>query len=238
MLPRFRAGAFALFALTFLVSMLLGDRGTTAEALTLEPALVLEGREWWTPLTTTFRYPEGVGLLGLLFTLAIQWTIGSRLEGFWGTTRYVVMVMVAAIVGYAATLGLAVALPDAAKLSYAGAGPIDVAAAVAFAIVFKREKMTLGSTQLSPALVGGIAATLALVFPLVVALVANSSHAASAAGSPAAQAWPTLIPGAIAGVVATVFVQPWRKRENSGKVGRNEQRAHLRVVRTPDDMLN
>jgi membrane associated rhomboid family serine protease len=228
-LPRFRAGAFALFALTFLVSMLLGDRGSLAEALTLEPALVLAGREWWTPLTTTFRYPEGLGLLALLFTLAIQWTIGSRLEGFWGTTRYVVMVMVAAIVGYAATLGLAVVMPASAQLSFAGAGPIDVAAAVAFAIVFKREKMTLGSKQLSPALLGGIAAALALVFPLLVALVAKLSPA---------QAWPTLIPGAVAGLVATVFVQPWRKRENSGKVGRSEQRAHLRVVRTPDDMLN
>ncbi|HVI02209.1 MAG TPA: rhomboid family intramembrane serine protease [Enhygromyxa sp.] len=229
MLPRFRAGAFAVFALTFVVSMLLGDRGATADALTLEPALVLDGREWWTPLTTAFRYPEGLGLLALLWTLAIQWVIGSRLEGFWGTTRYLVMIIVAAVVGYASTLGLAIVMPAAAELSYAGAGPIDVAAAVAFAIVFKREKLTLGSTHISPALVGGIAAALALVFPLLVALVGKI---------PAAQAWPTLIPGVVAGVVATVFVQPWRKRENSGKVGRSEQRAHLRVVRTPDDMLN
>lgn len=229
MLPRFRAGAFALFALTFIVSMLLGDRGATAEALTLEPGLVLEGREWWTPLTTAFRDPEGLGLLGLLWTLLIQWMIGSRLEGFWGTTRYLIMVMVAAIVGYASTLGLALVVPEAASLSFAGAGPIDVAAATAFAIVFAREKLTLGSTQISPTLVGGIAAALALVFPLVVALVGKV---------PAAQAWPTLIPGAVAAVIATVFVQPWRKRENSGKVGRSEQRAHLRVVRTPDDMLN
>jgi hypothetical protein len=227
-LPRFRAGAFALFALTFLVSMLLGDRGAVAEALTLEPGLVLDGREWWTPLTTSFRFPEGLGLLGL-WTLLIQWVMGSRLEGFWGTTRYVVMVMVAALVGYAATLGLAIAVPTAATLSFAGAGPIDVAAAVAFAIVFARETMTLGSTQVSPTLVGGLAASLALVFPLIVSVVT---------GTAAAQAWPTLIPGAVAGLVAIVFVQPWRKRENSGKVGRSEQRAHLRVVRTPDDMLN
>lgn len=229
MLPRFRAGAFAVFALTFMVSMLLGDRGPTAEALTLEPSLVLDGREWWTPLTTAFRYPEGLGLLGLMWTLIIQWVIGSRLEGFWGTARYLIMVMVAAVIGYVATLGLAAAMPALGELSYAGAGPIDVAAAVAFAIVFAREKMTLGSTQLSPTLVGGIAAALALVFPLLVAVVGKL---------PAAQAWPTLIPGAIAGLVAVVFVQPWRKRENSGKVGRSEQRNHLRVVRTPDDMLN
>jgi membrane associated rhomboid family serine protease len=228
-LPRFRAGAFALFALTFTVSMLLGDRGATADALTLEPGLVLDGREWWSVFTTMFRYPEGLGLLALLFSLWIQWVIGGRLEGFWGTTRYVVMVLVAATLGYAATLGLALAVPAPAKLSFAGAGPIDVAAAVAFAIVFAQEKMTLGSTQVSPVLVGGIAGAVALVFPLVVALVA---------GIPAGLAWPTVIPGAVAGLVATAFVQPWRKRENSGKVRRSEQRAHLRVVRTPDDMLN
>ncbi|HLT34874.1 MAG TPA: rhomboid family intramembrane serine protease [Enhygromyxa sp.] len=229
MLPRFRAGAFALFALTFLVSMLLGDRGATADALTLEPALVLDGREWWTPLTTIFRYPEGLGLLGLLWTLLIQWVLGSRLEGFWGTTRYLIMVLVAAALGYAAVLGLALAVPEAASLSFAGAAPVDVAAAVAFAFVFARERMTLGSAEISPLWVAGIAGVLALVFPLVVALVAGIS---------AAQAWPIVIPGVVAGLVATVFVQPWRKRENSGKVGRNEQRAHLRVVRTPDDMLN
>lgn len=230
-LPRFRAGAFALFALTFLVSMLLGDRGATAEALTLEPKLVLEGREWWTPLTTMFRYPEGLGLLGLLWTLLIQWMLGSRLEGFWGTTRYLIMVSSAALIGYAATLGLAVVVPEAKTLSFAGAAPLDVAAAVAFAFVFARERMTLGlgSVSVPPLVVAGIAGAVALAFPLVVALVA---------GIEAAQAWPTLIPGLVAGVVATVFVQPWRKRENSGKVGRSEQRTHLRVVRTPDDMLN
>ncbi|MFO7565923.1 MAG: rhomboid family intramembrane serine protease [Enhygromyxa sp.] len=229
MLPRFRAGAFALFALTFMVSMLLGDRGATADALTLEPGLVLEGREWWTPLTTALRYPEGLGLLGLLWTLVIQWMLGSRLEGFWGTTRYLIMVLIAAVIGYAATLGLAIAVPEAKTLSFGGAAPLDVAAAVAFGFVFARERMTLGSASVPPLAVAGVAGALALVFPLVVALAAQI---------PAAQAWPTLIPGVVAGLVATVFVQPWRKREKSGKVGRDEQRAHLRVVRTPDDMLN
>lgn len=229
MLPRFRAGAFGLFALTFLVSMLLGDRGATADALTLEPALVLDGREWWTPLTTIVRYPEGLGLLGLLWTLLIQWLLGSRLEEFWGTTRYLIMVLVAAALGYAATLALAIIVPEAKSLSFAGAAPLDVAAAVAVAFVFARQPLALGSDRIPPLPTAGIAGALALVFPLIVALVA---------GAPAAQAWPTLIPGLVAGLVATVFVQPWRKRENSGKVGRSEQRAHLRVVRTPDDMLN
>ncbi len=228
MLPRFRRGAFALFALIFIVTMLLGDRPPVADALTLEPGAVLGGREWWTPVTTMFRYPEGLGLLGLLWTLLIQWVIGSRLEGFWGTTRYLVMVLVAAVVGYAAVFGLAFAVPTAKTLSFAGAAPIDVAAAVAFVFVFAREKLRLGSAELSPVLVGAIAGALALVFPLIVVVVA---------GTAAAQAWPTLIPGAVAGLVAVVFVQPWRKRNNSGKVGRGK-RSHLRVVRSADDLLN
>src|SRR5690606_4826106 len=132
---RFRRGAFGLFALIFLSSMLLGDRALLADAITLEPGAVLGGREWWTPLTTMFRYPEGLGLLGLLGTLALQWVIGSRLEGFWGTARYLIMVVVAGLVGYAGMLALALALPAAEALSFAGATPINVAAIVAFAFV-------------------------------------------------------------------------------------------------------
>jgi membrane associated rhomboid family serine protease len=230
-LPRFRRGAFTLFALIFLVTMLLGDRPAVAEALTLEPGAVLSGRQWWTPLTTLLRCAEGLGLLALLGSLAVQWVMGSRLEGFWGTARYLIMVVVAGLLAYASTLALAVAVPAAAQLSFAGPAPINAAAAVAFAFVFVGEKMRFGSVELSPLLLGAIAAALALVFPLVVALVA---------GVPIAAAWPTLIPGVVAAVVATVFVQPWKNRENSGTVGRAKPRnqPHLRVVRTPDDMLN
>jgi membrane associated rhomboid family serine protease len=229
-LPRYRRGAFALFVSTFVVTLLLGDRGF-AEALTLEPGAVLDGSEWWTPLTTMFRYPEGLGLLGLLGTLGVQWLIGSRLEGFWGTTRYLAMVLVAGLLGYASTLALGLVLADAQALSFAGASPLNLAAAVAFMIVFGREKLRLGSAELSPVLVGGIVASLALAFPMIVALVAKI---------PASAAWMTMVPGAVAGLVALVFVQPWHKRTNSGKVGPGKARAqtHLRVVRTPEDMLN
>jgi membrane associated rhomboid family serine protease len=233
-LPRFRRGAFGLFALTFVVTMLLGDRATLADALTLEPGQVLAGHEWWTPLTSLFRYPEGLGLLGLLWTLVIQWVLGSRLEGFWGTTRYLVMVMVAGLLGYASSLGLALVVPGAASMSFAGAAPIDVAAAVAFTLVFAREQLQFGSVRVSPVWLGTIAASLALGFPMITAVF-------SPAATPAAQAWPSLVPGAVAGLVAVVFVQPWRKRDNSGKVGRSKGKSaasHLRVVRTPEDMLN
>jgi hypothetical protein len=230
-LPRFRRGAFALFALTFFVTMLLGDRGSVSEAFTLQPDELLAGRHWWTPVTALFRYPEGLGLLGLVLTLAIQWGLGSRLEGFWGTTRYLLMVLVAGLVGYAGVIALGAVMPAAATLDYAGPSPIDTAAVVAFGWVFARQRMQLGSAEISPLLVVGIAAPLSVTFAPLMAAVA---------GTPITQTWPMLIPGVLAAVVATLFVQPWQKRPNSGKVGRTEQRGqtHLRVVRTPEDMLN
>ncbi|WP_146157167.1 hypothetical protein [Enhygromyxa salina] len=182
-------------------------------------------------MSALFRYPEGLGLLGLVWTLAIQWVIGSRLEGFWGTTRYLVMVLVAGLVGYASVVALAAVMPATASLDYAGPGPIDAACVVAFAWVFAAERMRLGSAEISPVLVAGITAALSVTFAPLVAV---------AAGTPIAQAWPAAIPAVVAAVVATLFVQPWRKRENSGKVGRTKPRGqtHLRVVRTPEDMLN
>lgn len=231
MLPRFRRGAFALFALTFLVTLLLGDRSAVADVTTLVPAEVLAGRGWWTPLTALFRYPEGLGMLGLLWTLIVQWVLGSRLDGFWGPTRYLIMVLIAGLVGYGGAVGLAALMPELGALAHGGPGPIDTAAIVAFGWVFAGERLQLGSAEISPTLVAGIAAPLTIGFPMLVAVVA---------GTPVGWAWAALIPGALAAVVATLFVQPWRKRENSGKVGRETRRdqPHLRVVRTADDMLN
>lgn len=226
MLPRFRRGAFALFALAFFVTMLLGDRA--ALHLSLQPSEVLAGRQWWTPVSAMLRYGEGLGMLGLLWTLLVQWGMGSRLEGFWGTGRYLIMVLIAGLVGYGGAVGLAFVLPAAGELSYTGMAPLDTAAVVAFAWVFAGERLQVFSTSLSPVLVAAIAAPVTLGFPLLVTLVA---------GTPIGAAWPTLVPSLLAAVVATLFVQPWRRREKSGKVGR-ENRPNLRVIRTADDMLN
>ncbi len=230
MLPRFRRGAFALFALTFVVTLLLGDR-PVADRLSLEVAELLAGRTWWAPLTALFRYPEGLGLLGLLWTLLIQWTIGSRLEGFWGTTRYLVMVLVAGLVGLAGTAALGLLIPTVRAATLAGPSPIDMAAVVAFGFVFARERLRMGGREISPVLVAGIAGLVVLGQPLLGALVGGSAFAA---------VWPVLLPPALAGLVAVLFVQPWRQRPNSGKVGRAKPRGtpHLRVVRSPEDMLN
>lgn len=231
MLPRFRRGAFAVFVLAFLVSMLLGDRADVATHLVVEPDAILQGQRWWTPATALFRYPEGIGLLGLLWTLVVQWLVGSRLEGFWGTTRYLVLILVAGLVGHGATVALGLAVPAVREASLAGAAPFDAAALAAFAIVFGAETMALGKWETSPRLVAAILGVIVLVFPLVTAVVD---------GVDLAHAWPSLVPSAVAALVATLFVQPWRKRTSSGKVERNERRGgpHLRVVRTADDMLN
>jgi hypothetical protein len=217
------------FALGFTVTMLLGDR--SALPLSLRPSALLTGQEWWTPITALVRAPEGLGMLGLLWTLIVQWLVGSRLEGFWGTARYLIMVLVAGLVGHASAIAVALLVPAAASLSYSGTGPLDTAAVVAFAWVFADEHMELGSASLPTGRVAAVLAPLTIGFPMLVAIVAGT-----AVGS----AWPTLVPGIVAAVVATVFVQPWRRREKSGKVAREDRRGqpHLRVVRTVDDLLN
>jgi hypothetical protein len=228
-LPRFRRGAFALFALGFSVTMLLGDRSTLP--LSLRPSELLAGHEWWTPVTALVRAPEGLGMLALLWTLLVQWVVGSRLEGFWGTARYLIMVLVAGLVGHAAAIGLALAVPATGSLSYSGTGPLDTAAVVAFAWVFASERIELGSASLPTVRVAAVLAPITIGFPMLVAVVA---------GTAVASAWPTLVPGIVAAAVATVFVQPWRRREKSGKVARESRpgQPHLRVVRTVDDLLN
>lgn len=231
MLPRFRRGAFALFALIFAITMLLGDRAGVVAATTVEPAQVLAGQFWWTPLTAMFRHPEGAGLFALLWTLLIQWVIGSRLEGFWGATRYAVMVVTAALLGYGASIAIGAAVPELAGVQLSGAAPIDVAACTAFAWVFGGERMRFGSREIPPIALSAVLGALALISPLIAAL---------ASGAPVAQAWVWIVPGVVAGLVATLFVQPWRKRENSGTVvpTKRSDHPHLRVVRTPEDMLN
>jgi membrane associated rhomboid family serine protease len=228
-LPRFRRGAFAVFALGFSVTMLLGDR--SGLPLSLRPSELLAGHQWWTPITALIRAPEGLGMLALLWTLLVQWVVGSRLEGFWGTARYLIMVLVAGLVGHAAAIGLALLMPDTGSLIYSGTGPLDAAAIVAFAWVFADERLELGSASLPTVRVAAVLAPLTIGFPMLVSIVA---------GTTVASAWPTLVPGIVAAAVATVFVQPWRRREKSGKVARENRggQPHLRVVRTVDDLLN
>lgn len=229
-MPSFRRGAFVLFALAFAVTLLLGDR-PLADSLTLQTDALLQGRLWWTPVTALFRHAEGLATLGLLWMLIVQAWLGSKLESFWGTARYLALALTSGIVGLAGASALALVVPALRATSWTGSAPLDCAAIVAFGFVFADEPQRVAGREISSRTIALVAAIVVLGFPLLVALSQGMGIAA---------AWPALLPSVLAGVVATLFVQPWRRRPTSGKVERAKHRGqpHLRVVRNADDMLN
>jgi membrane associated rhomboid family serine protease len=226
--PRFRRGAFFLFAIVFAVSLLLGDRPLASE-LALRPLAFVSGEGLWAPLTAGFLFPDAQ-LAALAFTLLVQWFFGSPLEGFWGTRRYVVMVLVSVVVGYATTGLLALWVPAvAAVTAMSGATPLDLATATAFGVVFAKQDYSLfGMQPIKGRILAGFTVLLVLALPV-----------ARAGGL---EAWPALLPSVFAVLVALVFVtQPWRRKGKSGNIGGRKKRKnapHLRVVREADDMLN
>lgn len=228
MFPRFRRGAFFLFVIVFAVSLLLGDRPLAAD-LVVVPAELTRGEGLWTPLTAGFLFPEA-HLAALAFTLFVQWFMGSPLEGFWGTRRYVIMVVVSVVLGYALTGLLALWVPAVAAVgALSGATPLDLATATAFGIVFAQQDVSLfGLNPIKGRVLAGFTVLLVLALPV-----------ARAGGI---DAWPGLLPSVFAVAVALLFVtQPWRKGGGSGNIGGGKKRkkaSHLRVVRNADDMLN
>lgn len=229
-MPIFRRGAFALFALAFVVTLLLGDR-PIADSLTLQADALLDARLWWTPLTALFRHGEGLAMLGLLWMLIVQAWLGSKLEGFWGTGRYLLLALVSGVVGLAGASALGLVVPLVRATSWTGSAPLDLAALVAFGFVFADEPQRVAGREISSRVIALVAGLIVLGLPLVVAL---------SEGVGIASAWPTVLPSVLAGVVATLFVRPWQRRPTSGKVERAKHRGqpHLRVVRNADDMLN
>jgi membrane associated rhomboid family serine protease len=228
--PSFRRGAFALFALAFVVTLLLGDR-PLADSLTLQADALLHGRLWWTPLTALFRHGEGLATLGLLWMLIVQVWLGSKLEGFWGSARYLALTLTAGVVGLAGASALGLVIPALRATSWTGSAPLDLAAVVAFGFVFADQPQRVAGREISSRTIALVAGLVVLGFPLVVAL---------GEGMAISTAWPALVPSLLAALVATLFVQPWRRRPTSGKVERAKHRGqpHLRVVRNADDMLN
>lgn len=228
MFPRFRRGAFFVFVAVFAVSMLLGDRPLAA-SLVLVPADLIAGDNLWSPLTAPFLFPEA-HLAALAFTFIVQWFFGSPLEGFWGTRRYLIFLLVSAGLGYALTGATALWVAPVAEFpAVSGATPLDLATATAFGVVFAREDYRLfGMQPIKGRVLAGFTVLLVLALP-----VARAGGLA---------AWPSLLPSAIAVVVALVFVtQPWRRGAKSGTIGGRKSRKkapHLRVVSKADDMLN
>ena len=216
-LPRFGKGAFVLFLVTAVLSALLADQPVGA-LLVLQPGGVFSGEGVWQPLTANFVFTEGeVGRL--LGTLVVQWFLGSELERYWGTRKYVTLVVGCGVAGYTVSSLLAVFVPAVAAVTVGGSTPIDLAAVAAFGVVMgKRPLRVLAILPLSARGLAMLILGLSLLSPL-------------ARGAP----WPVLVPWlvAIAGAVL-VTTQPWRRLRDSGKLGgrkKKRKHGHLRVVR-------
>lgn len=223
-LPRFHRGAFGLFLVTVVLTVLLADQ-PLGDALVLHPGAVLRGEGLWQPFTANFVFPEGrVGLV--LGTLLVQWLLAGHLEGYWGTRKYLVLVVGSGVAGYAASVLLALAIPAVADTIVGGATPMDLAAIVGFGAL-------MGDRPLS---VAGVLPLRARTLAIIIALLAVVSPLAR--GAP----WPVIVPGVVAMLVALLVVtQPWRRLRKSGKVGgrgKPKKAAHLRVIRPDDELLN
>ncbi len=223
-LPRFHRGAFGVFLVTVVATMLLADQ-PLGDALVLHPGQVLRGQGVWQPLTANFVFPDGrVGLV--LGTLLVQWFLAGHLEAYWGTRKYLVLVVGAGVAGHATSVLLALAFPAVADTIVGGSTAIDLAAVVGYGAL-------LGAQPLS---VGGVLPLRARTLAIGIAVLAVVSPLAR--GAP----WPVVVPSVAAMLVALLVVtQPWRRLRNSGKVGgrgRKKPAGHLRVVRPDDELLN
>jgi membrane associated rhomboid family serine protease len=223
-LPRFHRGAFGLFLVTVLLTTLVADK-PLGDALVLHPGAVLRGEGVWQPFTANFIYPNG--LAGLVIgTLLVQWLLAGPLEAYWGTRKYVVLVLGSGVAGYAASVLLALGVPEVAKTIVGGATPMDLAAVVAFGAVMGQRSLSLG----------GVLPMRARTLAIIIAVLAVVSPLAR--GAP----WPVVVPGVVAMLVALLVVtQPWRRLRKSGKVGgrgKPKKKAHLRVIRPDDELLN
>lgn len=223
-LPKFNRGALALFVLTVAATALVGDQ-PLGEALRLHPGALVTGAGIWQPLTANFVFPaDAVGLV--LGTLFLQWFVGSQLEEFWGTRKYVTLVLGCGTAGY---LVYALVSPWLPQVVHGGSTAMDLAAITAFGIVAgKRQLSLLGAVTLQ-------ARTLAMI------LVALGVLGPLARGAQ----WPVVIPWLVSIVGAWLTTtQPWR-RGNTGGGGRSAQTpskrpkakpSHLRVVK--DELPN
>jgi membrane associated rhomboid family serine protease len=223
-LPKFRRGAFALFIVVVVLSAMLADQ-PVATHLVLHPGGVFRGEGVWQPLTANFIFIEGDVAL-VIGTLVVQWFIGSELEGFWGTRKYLAFVVGCGMVGYVVSALLALFVPAVAAVTVGGATPMDLATVAAFGAVYgKRQVRLLAALPLTARSLTALVLAISLVSPL-------------ARGEP----WPTVIPWLVAIAAALlVTTQPWRHLRDSGKLlGRRSKRdrAHLRVVRPDRNMLN
>ncbi len=211
-LPKFQRGGFWLFVVAAAASALIADQPLAAD-LTLNHRFFSD-LALWQPFSAIFVFPEG-HLGGLIGTLAIQWFVGSHLEGIWGLRRYLALVLGAAVVGYLALALLSLAVPGALMYPTGGTGPADLAAVIGFGVLFGRQQVQLfGALPISSRGLAALVAALMLLSPL---LRGN---------------WPQAVPAAIAALFALLLASRWRSPPTSGKVAAGGARRprHLKVV--------
>jgi membrane associated rhomboid family serine protease len=222
-LPKFHRGALVLFLITAATTGIVGDQ-PIGDLLRLHPGALTSGAGVWQPLTANFVFPaDAVGLV--LGTLFIQWFFGSELEAFWGTRKYVTLVVACGTAGYVVHALLSPWLPP---VVHGGSTAMDLATMTCFGLVFaKRTVALMGVFPLPGRTLALILVPLLLFAPLL-------------RGAP----WPLVIPWvvAIAGAwLATT--QPWRSKSGSSGGGsggrtsrapakRNKAKpSHLHVVK-------
>jgi membrane associated rhomboid family serine protease len=222
-LPRFHKGALALFLLTVGLTAFISDQPAGA-LMRVQPGALLHGQGLWQPLTANFVFPDiDVGLV--LGTLLMQWFIGSQLEEYWGTRRYVTLVLGCGVAGYLVYALLSTVIP---AVPHGGSTAMDLAAGTAYGVVFgKRELHLFGAATLRARTLAAILVGMGVLGPLL-------------RGAP----WPVAIPWlvAIAGALL-VTLQPWRAT-GGGTGDRKPKRSkprgkpsHLHVVKG-EDLLN
>ncbi len=220
-LPKFRRGSFVLFLIAAVMTAMLGDN-EIAEQLVLLPGNVLQGKAVWTPITANLIFKAGA-MGGLIGTLVVQWFIGSELEDFWGTKKYLLLVLGAGIAGHLTSVLVALFSSTVAVTPLGGTTPIDMAAVAAFGFVYKDRRLRLmAALPLTAKWLAVLFVSLSLLSPI-------------ARGS-----WPEVIPILVAiGVAAAATTQPWRRMRDSGKLGsKKPKKRHLRVVRPDSELLN
>jgi membrane associated rhomboid family serine protease len=212
-LPRFQRGGFWLLVLAAAASAVLADQPVAAALLLGEP--FARDLALWQPLSAVLLFPDG-RLGGLVGTLLLQWFVGGHVEARWGTARYLTCIVGAAVAGYLALGLLGLAVPAAVAVPQGGTVPADVAAVVAFGVVFGRQPVQLfGALPVSARALAGLVVGLELVAPAV------------------RGAWPQAVPAAVAAALALLVALRWRPRTTSGKVAPRGRPRHLRVVDRP-----
>jgi len=206
------------------LTALLADQ-PLGQQLVLNPGGVIRGEGVWQPLTANFIFPDG-GVGWVLGTLLIQWFVAGALEDFWGTRKYLTLVIGCGIAGYLAAVLLALVVPSVGPVIMGGATPMDLAAVVAFGAFMGRRPLQVGGVL--PLSGRTLAILMAAVF--VISPLARGAE------------WPVVIPRVVSMLAALLVVtQPWRRLRKSGKVGgrgRKKRPAHLRVIRPDDELLN